>query len=142
MKKRGVLRLDLQFNFWIAMTIATHCNSTPINIIEQVAWVARNATHSMYNLILMQLITTQLQLSHNNSFSTTMQLRYDYNHNVTLTSYFMHSSKFNTWHTMKIFGWIFLKYWYPSSIRLFILDDLKLWHVAQSKVAMWHIHWI
>jgi hypothetical protein len=33
-----------------------------------------------------QLITTQLQLCHNNSFSTTMQLPYDYNHNVMLTS--------------------------------------------------------
>jgi hypothetical protein len=45
-----------------------------------------------------QRITTQLQLCHNNSFSTTMQLLYDYNRNVMLTLFFIHPSKFNTWH--------------------------------------------
>jgi hypothetical protein len=44
----------------------------------------------------MQLITTQLQLCHNNSFSTTMQLPYDYNNNIMLTSFFIHPSNFNT----------------------------------------------
>ncbi len=39
-----------------------------------------------------------LQLCHNNSFSTTMRLPYDYNHNVMLTSFFIHPSKFNMWH--------------------------------------------
>jgi len=43
--------------------------------------------------------------------------------------------------TMKVFL-IFLKYWYPSSLWLFVLNHLGLWHMAQSKVAMWHINWI
>jgi len=45
----------------------------------------------------MQLNITQLQLCCNNSFSTTMQLPYDYNHNVMLMSFFIHPSKFNKW---------------------------------------------
>ncbi len=40
----------------------------------------------------MQLITSQLQLCCNNFFSTTMQLPYDYNHNVMLMSFFIHQN--------------------------------------------------
>jgi hypothetical protein len=84
----------------------TICNSLyflhRINVIEQVAWVARNVTHHIYNHILVQLIAIQLQLCRN-SFSTIKQLPpYDYNHNVMSMSFFIHSSNFNMWH-MKIF---------------------------------------
>ncbi len=88
----------------------------------------------------LQLITTQLQLCHNNSFSTTMQLPYDYNHNVTLTSFFIHPSKFNTWHYEDFFS-VFWNIDIHHALWLFGLDGLGLWHVAQSNVAMWHIHW-
>jgi hypothetical protein len=49
-----------------------------------------------------QVITIQLQLCCNNFFSTTMQLPYDYNHNVMLTSFSsIHQNL--TCGTMKIF---------------------------------------
>jgi hypothetical protein len=49
----------------------------------------------------MQLIATELELYCNNSFSTTMEFRYDYNHKIMLTSFFIHSSKFDMWHFEK-----------------------------------------
>jgi hypothetical protein len=52
----------------------------------------------VYVIILVHLITTQLQLCRNNPFSTIMQFPYDWNHNVMWTSFFIHSSKFNTLH--------------------------------------------
>ncbi len=63
MKKRGVLQLALRLNFWVAFG------------------------HLQFIIYTMQLTTIQLQLCHNNSFSTTMQLPYDYNHNVMMTSF-------------------------------------------------------
>jgi hypothetical protein len=56
----------------------------------------------------MQLIAIQLQSYHNNSFSTTMQLPYNYNRNVMIIPFFIHSSKFNMWH-YEDFLVIFLK---------------------------------
>jgi hypothetical protein len=88
-----------------------------------------------------QFITTQLQLYHNNYFSTTMQLPNDYNHNVMLTSFFIHPSKFNTWQ-YEGFSWFFLKYWYPSSNM--IIHFRRSWIMTRGtiKVAMWHVNWI
>ncbi len=40
-----------------------------------------------FTIYTVQLIITQLQFCHNNSFSTTMQLPYDYNHNVMMISF-------------------------------------------------------
>jgi hypothetical protein len=51
-----------------------------------------------FTIYTVQLIAFQLQLYRHNSFSITMQLPYDYNHNVMLTLFFIHPSKFNTWH--------------------------------------------
>ncbi len=57
-------------------------------------------THECYqtscNHTLMQLIAIQLQFYHNSSFLTIMQLPYNYNHIVMLTSLFIHSSKHMT----------------------------------------------
>jgi hypothetical protein len=78
----------------------------------------------------MQFITTQLQLFHNNSFSNIMQLPYDYNHNIMLTSFFIHPSKFNTWQ-YKDFLWFKKNIAIHCPLWLFILDCLGLWHVAQ-----------
>jgi hypothetical protein len=48
---------------------------------------------------MMQLITTQLQFYQNNSFSTTMQLHYNYTHDAMLTSLIViHLLNFNMWH--------------------------------------------
>jgi hypothetical protein len=47
----------------------------------------------------MQLITIPLQLCQNNSFSTIMQVHYNYCHNIILTLLiFIHSLKFDMWH--------------------------------------------
>jgi hypothetical protein len=59
-----------------------------MSAIRQIARVAKDATHHIYNHILMHLIATQLQFYYNNSFSTTMQIPYDYNYNITLMSFF------------------------------------------------------
>ncbi len=61
------------------------CNSLYLYVTSangQVAWVAK------LQLIIytMQLIAIQLQLYQNNSFSTIMQLHYNYTHDVMLTS--------------------------------------------------------
>jgi hypothetical protein len=61
-----------------------------VNAIRQ---VTRVATHRIYGATHYNSITTY----RNNFFSTTMQLPYDYNHNVKLMSFFIHPSKFNTW---------------------------------------------
>jgi hypothetical protein len=47
----------------------------------------------------MKLITIQLQFYQNNSFSTTMQLRYNCTHDVMLTLLIViHLLKFDMWH--------------------------------------------
>jgi hypothetical protein len=58
MKKWGDLQLALQLGFWIAMTIcnsfATQHISMNMSVIGQVAWIATNATHYMWNYTHMQ----------------------------------------------------------------------------------------
>jgi hypothetical protein len=47
----------------------------------------------------LQLIAIQLQLNQNNSFSTIIQCRYNYIHDVMLTSLLViHLLNFDTWH--------------------------------------------
>jgi len=51
---------------------------------------------------MVEFIATQLQFNQNNSFSTTIQLHYNYTHDVMLTSLIViHLLKFNTWHYEK-----------------------------------------
>ncbi len=88
-----------------------------------------------------QFITTKLQLCRTNSFSTIMQLPYDYNHNFMLTSFFIHPSKLNPWH-YEDFLWYFWNIDIHCPLWLYVLNALGLRHVAQSKVATWHINWI
>jgi hypothetical protein len=60
----------------------------------QVAWVVK----LQLTTYMVQLITIQLQFCHNNSFSITMQLHYNYTHDIMLTSLIViHLSKFNMW---------------------------------------------
>jgi hypothetical protein len=94
-EKKGVLQLALQLNFWVAKDT---CNSLYLYAVSangQVEWVAE------LQLIVytVQFITTQLQLSQNNSFSTTRQLHYNYTHDVMLTSLIViHILKYDMWH--------------------------------------------
>jgi hypothetical protein len=105
-------------------------------------WVLLNKLQELqFTIYMVQLITTQLQFCHNNSFSTIMQLPNDYNHNVMLMSFFFHPSKCNMWH-YEDFLWFFKNIDIHCPLWLFILDGLGLWHVTQSKVVTWHINWI
>jgi hypothetical protein len=98
MRKKCVLQLALRLNFWV---VEDTCNSLYLYTVsanEQVAWVME------LQLIVytVQLIATQLQIIYNSikkSFLTTMQLHYNYTHDVMLTSLIIiHLLKFNTWH--------------------------------------------
>ncbi len=123
-------------NFELHRTFATHHIYT--------LWVLLNKLQELqkfiYGVYTVQLNTTQLQLCCN-SFSTTMQLPYDYNHNVMLISFFIHPSKFNTWH-YEVFSWFFWNIDIHCPLWLFVLDGIGLWNMAQLKVATWHINWI
>ncbi len=82
MKKKGVLQLALQLNFWVA---SNTCNSPYLyimSVIEQVVTIAKVAIHHIYDAIHYNSITTLSQ-----QFFSTMQLPYDYNHNVMLMSF-------------------------------------------------------
>jgi hypothetical protein len=137
MRKKGVLQLALKLIFELHRTFAIHRIYT--------LWVLSNKLQDSQKLQLIvytiQHITIQLQLCHNNSFSTIMQLPYDYNHNAMLMSFFIHPSKFNMWH-YEDFSWFFWNIDIHYPLWLFVLDGLGLWHMAQSKVAMWHNNWI
>jgi hypothetical protein len=74
------------------------CNSSYI-------WYSHsNATH--YNSVTILLL--QLIFIHYGS--------YDYNHNIMLTSFFIHSSKFNKWHNQKLSCGILIEFWKPIYI--------------------------
>jgi hypothetical protein len=62
-------------------------------------------------------------------------------HNVMLTSFFNHPSKFNM-SLYEDFSWFFKNIDIHHPLWLFILDRLGLWHMAQSKLITWHINWI
>jgi hypothetical protein len=111
----------------------------PCNSIFDLHWTL--AIHHLYNATHYNSITTQLQLCHNNSFSTIMQFPYDYNDNVMLTSFFIHPWKFNTWH-YEDFSWFFKNINIHHPLWLFVLNGLGLSHMTQSKFATWHINWI
>jgi hypothetical protein len=107
MKKKGILQLTLQLNFWVAIITSNSSYFYVLSVIEQVAWLI---------IYTMQLIAIQLQLCQNNSFSTTMQFHYNYNHNVIfILPIFIHSLKFGI---MKNFG---SKNYFPFEVLISIL---------------------
>ncbi len=147
MRKKGVLQLALQLNFWVAKDI---CNSLYLYIMnanEQVAWVTklqltificRECYEQMTWVVKLQLtiytvqfIATQLQFYQNKSFSITMQLHYNCMHDVLLMSLIViHLLKSNTWHYEDFLTYIYIsKYWSPFFIMI-VNDGPKFWHVA------------
>jgi hypothetical protein len=55
--------------------------------------------HLQFTIYIVQLIAIQLQLNQNNSFSTIIQLHYNYTHHVMLASLIIiHLLKYNMWH--------------------------------------------
>jgi hypothetical protein len=70
-----------------------------VNVNGQVAWITQ-----------LRFIVTQLQLCQNNSFSTTMQLHYNYTHDVMLISLIIiHLLNFDTWYYEDFWTLIFFK---------------------------------
>jgi len=98
MRKKGVLQLALQLNFWI---VDNTCNSLYLYLVSdngQVAWFVK------LQLIIytVQFIVIELQLSQNNSFSTIMKLHYNYTRDILLTSIIViHILKYDTWYYEK-----------------------------------------
>jgi hypothetical protein len=58
MRKRGVLQLALQFNFWVVLDI---CNSLYLYTMSVIKKVARIATLKIYGAICYNSITTLSQ---------------------------------------------------------------------------------
>jgi hypothetical protein len=134
MRKRGVLQLALQRNFWV---VGDTCNSLylyVLNVNKQVTWVVE----LQLTIYMVQLITIQLQLYQNNSFSITMQLHYNYTHDVMLTSLIIiHLLKFDTWHygdfwTLKKNINLHCSLWLLMMVR-----DYDMWH--NKFFVTWHI---
>jgi hypothetical protein len=85
-----------------------------------------------------------LQLNYNFVTTTSFQLLCNSPMTTIIMSSWRHFSSIHqnlTRGTMMIF----CDFWnidIHRPLRLFVLDALGLWHMAQSKVAMWHINWI
>jgi hypothetical protein len=56
-----IIVMHYEKKWCFATRLATQCIITLMNIIKQVAWVARNAIHCLYSHTLMQLISAHLQ---------------------------------------------------------------------------------
>jgi hypothetical protein len=70
-----------------------------------------------------------MQSYQNNSILATMQLHYNYTHNIMLMSLIViHPLKYDTWHFEYFWTYIYLKYWSPSSIMI-VNDGSKLKHM-------------
>jgi hypothetical protein len=81
----------------------------------QLMWVLTNKLHELQLIICtMQLIAIQLQFSKYNSFSTTIQLHYNYTHDVMLASLIVIH-----------LGWKHGKIYTKSSVSNKILGSLK-----------------
>jgi hypothetical protein len=81
----------------------------------QLTWVLTDKLHELQlTICTMQLIVIQLQFSQNNSFSTTIQLHYNYTHDVMLVSLIVIH-----------LGWKHGKVYTKSSVSNKILRSLK-----------------
>ncbi len=92
--------MALQLNFWIVKDICNSLYLYVMNFNGQVTWIAK----LQLIVYIVQLIVTQLQLNQNNSFSTTIQLHYNYTHNVMLMSLIVIHLLNLTCDIMKVFG--------------------------------------
>jgi hypothetical protein len=129
LKLDSMLEIAINFHFekkgCFATRLAIHCIST--------LWPSQYLARLEIKQLIIYMTIHQcnsLQLNPNNFFSITMQLPYNYNHNVMLTSLFIHLSKSNAWHfedfSMNLFWNIDIHY----PLWLLILDGFKLWNMA------------
>ncbi len=139
MRKRGVLQLALQLNFWVVEDICNSLYLYTMNVDGQAAWVAK----LQLTIDMMQLITIQLQFCQNNSFSTTMQLHYNYTHDVMLMWLIViHILKFDTWHYENFWIEFFFQNidFHCLLWLLMMVRDCDMWH--NNFFATWHINYI
>ncbi len=117
MRKKGVLQLDLQLNFWVALdtynSLYIWCNSLQLN----------------YNFV----AKTPFQLLCNSSMTIIIMSRW---------CQFSSIHQNLTRGTMRIFRDV-LKYWYLSFIMIICFK--RSWIMTRGtikKIATWHINWI
>jgi hypothetical protein len=136
------LQLALQLGFWIVMTF---CNSKYFYRCKYY-WTSHmncNGCNSPYvKSHTYASCATQLQLFRNNYCATLMQLVCNYHGNVMLMLLFINPSK-----KIHVALWGFLgKKYFLFEILIFTIHHdysfymVLLWHVAQSKISMWHIN--
>jgi hypothetical protein len=83
------------FNFLITKDSCNSLYLYAMSVNKQVAWVIE----LQLTIYTMQFIATQLQFIQNNSFSTIIQLHYNYTHDVMMMSLIaIHLLKCDTWY--------------------------------------------
>jgi hypothetical protein len=142
MKKRGVLQLASSLNFWVASNICNSLYLYAISVNGQVAWVAK----LQFIVYATQLITTQLQLYQNNSFSTIMWFHYNCTHDVMMMSLIViHPWKYDTWH-MKFFGHKIIIFsnidFYCPLWLLMMIWNCDTWHNKKIPHGILVVFWI
>jgi hypothetical protein len=100
-------------------------------------------SYMSYNSLYIQW--NSLQFSCNLVTTIPFQLLCNSPMNIIIMSCWHHFSSIHqilTHDIIKIFWWFFWNIDIHSPLWLFILYGLRLWHVAQSKVAMWYNKYI
>jgi len=83
----------------LSRLIDTHYEKKKSFVIGLITQFLSCRRHLQLTIYMMQFIVTQLQLNQNNSFSTMMQVHYNRNHDVMLTSLIViHLLKYDKWH--------------------------------------------
>ncbi len=124
------------FNILNPLYIIYPCNiwTCVYSIWEKWCFAIRLVTRCINDFILVELIATiHFQLLCNSLMITTI---------MACWRHFSSIHQNLTCGTIRIFGWIYKKYWYPLNIMIIHFRWFRLWHVAQSKVATLHINWI
>jgi hypothetical protein len=128
-----------------AIGLKDTCNSLYLYVVsvnKQVAWI----TKLQLTIYTVQPIATQLQLSQNNSFSTTMQLCYNCTHDVMLTSLIViHLLKFDMWYYEDFWTFFFqnIDFHHPLYL-LMMVQNSDMWHnkklLHNILIAFWNIY--
>jgi hypothetical protein len=129
----------IQFSFITQWKKMVFCN-WPCNLVFELQWsltthhistlwVFSNKLHESQSCNSAYIRCNSLQLNCNYAETTHFQLLCNSTTTIAMVTLviFIHPLKLNMWH-YEIFGLIFLKYWFSSSIM--IVDGSILWHVA------------
>jgi hypothetical protein len=115
-EKKGVFQLALQLNFWDALDTYNSpyiwCNSLQLNYNFVTTTHFLLPCNSLMTIIIMSC-WHHFSSIHQNLTHGIMKKNCDFFENIDI----------------------------HHPLWLFVLDSFGLWHMAQSKVAMWHINW-